>query len=185
MPNHCANSLKITANTPDALALLANIRANIMGMQGFFNLIDPCPKELSETPAKFPKDDKEPENILKYGYANWYEFQVDRWGTKWDAYEIHILEDTGGSLLLSFETAWSPPTGIYETAFEKGFSIEATYVEQGCDFIGFWKDGHDHTDKLSEVVPAFYDDDDGFSYEGLDHYFAAYDIDHTPPHFGG
>jgi hypothetical protein len=185
MPNHCANSLKLTATTPEAVALLEQIRANINEEKGFFNLIDPCPEELSETKAGFPRDEKEPENTRKYGYANWYEFQIDRWGTKWDAYEIHIIEDEPQTLVLEFDTAWSPPVGIYRTAEDKGFAIEATYVEQGCDFIGFYRNGHDHTDKLSEVVPAFYDDDEGFSYDQLDHYFTRHQIDHTPPHFGG
>jgi hypothetical protein len=68
---------------------------------------------------------------------------------------------------------------------EKGFQIEATFVEQGCDFIGYWKDGNDHTDTLSAMVPSFYDKDEGLFYDNLEHYFTEFGIDHTPSHFGG
>lgn len=185
MPNHCANSLKITATTPETRQMLDAIRAAIADEKGFFQIIDPCPAELLETRAGYPKDDREPANLKKYGFSNWYDFQVARWGTKWDAYEIDTLADTGDTLTLTFDTAWSPPVGIYQTMHEKGFQIEATFVEQGCDFVGFWKDGNDRTDALSTVAPAFYDDENGFSYDQLEHYFTAHGIDHTPSHFGG
>jgi len=185
MPNHCANSLKITATTPETRQMLDAIRAAIADEKGFFQIIDPCPPELEDTRAGYPKDDREAANLEKYGFAHWYDFQVARWGTKWNAYEIDTLADTGDTLTLTFDTAWSPPVGIYQTMHEKGFQVEATFVEQGCDFIGFWRDGNDHTDALSRVVPAFYDDDEGFSYDQLDHYFTRHHIDHAPSHFGG
>ncbi len=185
MPNHCANSLKLTATTPDNRELLAKIRAAIADDRGFFHLVIPCPPELEDTPAKFPADEREAENLEKFGFKNWYEFQVARWGTKWNAYEIHTLDDEPDTLTIQFDTAWSPPVGIYQMMHEKGFKVEATYCEQGCDFIGFWKDGNDHTDALSTVAPAFYDDENGFSYDQLDSYFTAHGIDHTPAHFGG
>ncbi len=185
MPNHCANSLKITATTPETRKMLDAIRAAIADEKGFFQIIDPCPPELEDTRAGYPKDDREATNLEKYGFAHWYDFQVARWGTKWNAYEINKLADTDDTLLIEFDTAWSPPIGIYQTMHEKGFKVEATFVEQGCDFVGYWKDGHDHTDNLSKVSPAFYDDDAGFSYDELEHYFTAHGIDHTPPHFGG
>jgi hypothetical protein len=185
MPNHCANSLKITATSFETRELLDAIRAEIAEENGFFDLVIPCPEELKDTPAKFPADDREAANLEKFGFTNWYDFQVTRWGTKWDAYEVHALDDEADTLTLQFDTAWSPPVGIYQALHAMGFHVEATYVEQGCDFIGYWKDGNDHTDNLSAVVPAFYDDENGFSYDQLEHYFTARHIDHTPSHFGG
>ena len=187
MPNHCANSLKLTANTPEALKLLDAIRAEITAGRGFFHAIDPCPEELQETRAGFPRDDREAANIKKYGFAHWYDFQVARWGTKWNAYEIHTLADEKNTLMLEFETAWSPPTGIYETLHARGFDVEATYCEQGCDFVGYWKNGTDHTDKLSAAVPQVYQDHEETinAYEPLENYFTAQGINHFPPHFGG
>ena len=186
MPNYCANSLKLTATTPANRELLAKIRAHLGSDEvGIFQLIDPTPAELLDTRAGYPKDDREPANIEKFGYANWYDFQVARWGTKWDAHEITLINETPDTLLIEFDTAWSPPVGIYQTLHSMGFEVEATYCEQGCNFVGYWIDGNDHTDELSKVVPAFYDDENGFSFDQLEHYFARHCIDHTPPHFGG
>lgn len=187
MPNHCANSLKITANTPEALKLLDAIRAEIAAGRGFFHVVDPCPAELMDTSKGYPKDPREAANIKKYGFPTWYEFNTTRWGTKWNAYEIHTLADEKNTLLLEFDTAWSPPTGIYATLYSKGFEVEATYCEGGCDFVGWWRNGTDNTEKLSEVVPQVNEDHEETinAYEPLEDYFTAEGINHFPPHFGG
>ena len=31
------------------------------------------------------------ENIAKYGYKDWYDWSIDNWGTKWNAYEFSIV----------------------------------------------------------------------------------------------
>lgn len=189
MPNHCANTLKITAHTPEQLALLADIRHQLtLEEKHIFNTIYPCPAELMDTRAGFPKDPQEPDNIEKYGYAHWYDFCVAEWGTKWDAYEVDLLSDTGNSLTISFDTAWSPPTGIYATLLTKGFSVEATFVEQGCDFIGYWVNGHDHTESLSALTGEAQDEDEDSYCEDLidlPDYFAGHGLTHSPAHFGG
>lgn len=185
MPNHCANSLKLTANTPEALKLLDAIRAEIAAGRGFFHVIDPCPEELENTRAGYPKDEREAANIEKYGFAHWYDFQVARWGTKWNAYEITLLIDKPDTLLIDFDTAWSPPEGIYRTLHAQGFDVEATFCESGADYIGYWKNGTDQTDALSVAVPQVFDDEAGNAYDQMTDYFAAHNIDHTPPHFGG
>ena len=185
MPNHCANSLKLTANTPEARELLATIRAEIEAGRGFFHVVDPCPEELENTRKGYPKDDREAANIEKFGFATWYEFNTTRWGTKWDAYEITTLSDTGNTLTLNFDTAWSPPVGIYATLYARGFDVQATYCEAGCDFIGWWQNGTDNTDALSVAVPDICEDDSGNAYDQLEDYFTAHNIDHTPAHFGG
>lgn len=185
MPNHCANSLKLTANTPEALKLLDAIRAEIAAERGFFHVIDPCPAELMDTNKGYPKDPREAANVEKFGFPTWYEFNTTRWGTKWNAYEVDTLADKGNTLTLSFETAWSPPTALYQTMTEKGFDVEATYCEAGCDFIGYWKDGKEHTTALSVAVPAVFDDEAGTAFEALEDYFTAHGIDHAPAHFGG
>jgi hypothetical protein len=141
------------------------------------------------TTASFSPDDAHDTNREKYGHAHWYDFCVSEWGTKWDAYEIDILEDTTSSLTISFNTAWAPPTGIYAVLMTKGFSVEATFVEQGCDFIGYWVDGHDHTEKLSDLVGEREEEEEDDSYLedlfDLPDYFAGHGLTHSPAHFGG
>lgn len=47
----------------------------------------------------------------KYGASNWYDWQIAKWGTKWGAYETKVQELGGGGcpVLISFQSAWSPP----------------------------------------------------------------------------
>lgn len=45
------------------------------------------------------------ELIEKYGYADWYGWQLSNWGTKWNAYSQSIGEDGE----ITFQTAWSTP----------------------------------------------------------------------------
>lgn len=40
----------------------------------------------------------------KCGYISWYDWSVSNWGTKWNAYEVEIID--GG---VKFQTAWSAP----------------------------------------------------------------------------
>ena len=48
-------------------------------------------------------------NIMKYGYATWYGWCCDNWGTKWNAYDFTQLNDD----CIEFNTAWNIPEEIY------------------------------------------------------------------------
>ena len=45
------------------------------------------------------------ENIENYGAANWYDWCIRNWGTKWNAYDCAPVDPD--SCMLSFCTAWS------------------------------------------------------------------------------
>ena len=44
---------------------------------------------------------------------------------------------------MSFDTAWSPPIGLYERLQVLGFYVRASYFEPGMGFAGRWIDGDD------------------------------------------
>lgn len=47
--------------------------------------------------------------------ANWYQWNVANWGTKWDACEPYVApRETGEALVYEFRTAWSPPVPVFE-----------------------------------------------------------------------
>jgi len=48
-------------------------------------------------------------NILTYGCDTWYDWCCENWGTKWNACEVYVDEDS-----ISFQTAWSVPDPILE-----------------------------------------------------------------------
>lgn len=73
----------------------------------------------------------------KFGADNWYDWQTNNWGTKWDA----DAENEGYSekeLLYNFDTAWSPPTDWLEKVCEMFPKLEFTlnYEEGGMGFKG-------------------------------------------------
>ena len=52
------------------------------------------------------------ENIKKYGYKDWYDWNRNNWGTKWDAMEVSVdADDT--TISLDFQTAWSTPEPVF------------------------------------------------------------------------
>lgn len=61
------------------------------------------------------------------------------WGTKWDVSELSDSNrDSDNEISLFFDTAWSPPSGFYATMAEKGYTIDASFLEEGIGFVGYW-----------------------------------------------
>lgn len=50
------------------------------------------------------------DNLLKYGATTWYDWCVNNWGTKWNAYDQYTGQDDG----FQFSTAWSAPHPVLE-----------------------------------------------------------------------
>ena len=42
-------------------------------------------------------------------------------------HDIHWVDDR--TVVMSFDTAWSPPIGVYEAMVEQGWAVSATYFE--------------------------------------------------------
>ena len=151
MPNWCNNSVEIYHADP---AMIERVRKGFDD-GGLFSELLPCPQELtdtvSDTVSGFMGEDKQAAheaqqkaNLEKYGYANWYDYCVNEWGTKWDVgADGNPAQDIPGGLMLGFDSAWSPPIGAYEKLTEQGFRIRAMYYEPGMAFAGVWEEGQD------------------------------------------
>lgn len=84
----------------------------------------------------------------------WYNWCVNNWGTKWDIgadigtdhEERYGLKATrvDNEVCCTFDSAWSPPVGLYDKLFELGYDVKATYWEPGMAFCGIWDNGVDH-----------------------------------------
>jgi hypothetical protein len=113
MPNDCYNVIySIEHDNPDVMIRLKNSLKQDPPV--FFAEFLPCPE--NEHPTSY-------------------------WGTKWDVYDVYMLEDNDDVLQISFYTAWSPPLAAYALLKTLGFTIEANFMEYGADFCGYWKDG--------------------------------------------
>jgi hypothetical protein len=153
MPNWCNNVATISHSNPKKIKRLVQAFQGTGLMQEFY----PCPKELLDTRSgAYAKDDPEydrhiqqqADNKAKYGHADWYDWKVDNWGTKWDVSQQHPshvdMSPCGKTVTLSFDTAWSPPINFYEHMIqEHGFRIKAYYFEPGVGFCGRWHNGDD------------------------------------------
>ena len=150
MPNHCQNYLVLSH--PD-VRQIGRAKLAILDDK-FFSEFVPCPDDLlregaashgGPNAAEYEKIRKE--NLAKHGYASWYEWAIATWGTKWDAYDIELIDETydseGGHLTVTFDTAWAPPCNFYTELVEQGFGVDAMYHEFGCAFGGQYVDGTD------------------------------------------
>jgi hypothetical protein len=149
MPNWCNNGVTISHEDPEKIAALAEA----MSKGEFLNHVIPVPEALKETMAgSFGDAEKQAEleaqtarNIEKYGFGNWYDFCVNRWGTKWDVNcsGTISLSECGTIVDAGFDSAWAPPIAVYEALTEQGFNVCAYYYEPGMAFVGKWEDGYD------------------------------------------
>jgi hypothetical protein len=171
MPNWCNNYVKITG-PKQKLKDLSKAASD----ENLLNFMYHRPEELNIVSGRVGSDDspeqKELEknqqaNLENFGHKDWYDWSVANWGTKWEISEFYTNNIEGDTLVLGFDTAWSPPCGAFEhyIANNEDVSINAYYFEPGMDFMGNWYDGSDEclnisdiTDKELETDLSYYDD---------------------------
>ena len=160
MPNWCNNSVEIYHEDP---AMIERVRT-AFNEGALLQEFIPVPTELSEATANFTTNEA---LVAKYGYSSWYDFCVANWGTKWDVgADGQPAQDIEGGLMLSFDSAWSPPTTAYEKLMEQGFTIRAMYCESGMAYAGIWEDGNDDyyeysgmdSTEIAETLPVELDE---------------------------
>ena len=159
MPNYVRHNVVIRGNKEDIARCYEQITK---GEDGFsFNNIIPMPESLHVTSGSISyiaekwakaseqerkeieakKTDKEmaqihqiADNIAKYGYPTWYEWCIDKWGTKWDACEADCdcYEET---ITITFDTAWSTPMPIF-MELSRQYPNLTIYVEYADEDLG-------------------------------------------------
>jgi len=147
VPNWCGNTLTLTHEDTEMI-----VRAKKAFAEG--RLLDefiPVPTGLKDTIS--PNRDGTAEALRQqYGYASWYDFCVNVWGTKWDVGDGQGIQSWDDhELIVYFDSAWSPPVAAYEKLLDLGFTVYATYYESGCAFAGVFEDGADDYYDLSNM----------------------------------
>lgn len=148
MPNHVTNTIEIYVwhdedkeTTDKVLKLLRDEDSE--GEVIDFAKIVPQPDNLFTDNL----GSKEREQCAREGRPNWYDWQCDNWGTKWNAYSQSLLERDTYTVKIQFDTAWSPPTPVIEALEklieetfprEKGYEawVSGAWIEEGYQSAG-------------------------------------------------
>lgn len=130
MPNWCSNTLTLSHTDPKEID-----RAVDAFKKGEF-LATLVPRPVAEE-------------------DNWYEWNVQNWGTKWDVGGTDscdpVVDESGTTAQFGFDSAWAPPVAAYDYLVESGFEITAMYYEPGCAFAGIYNENGDDCYDLTNM----------------------------------
>ena len=146
MPNWCSNEVEIYGEKEDIAKFVEECFTDFKGTPVLdFNKVMPEPDY--DQPQKDGTHNNGVQKELHDVMPDWWNWRNTNWGTKWNLVpdpegNLTGYEVTGQSedfLQLEFETAWSPPAGIYDTIFEKypDLTVSWFYREDGCQLAGW------------------------------------------------
>ena len=150
MPNHCFNKVSIYGSgndTDETRAQIAKIKG-IFEDEAIFTHFIPEP-DWANTPNKDGELPTQPASDNPFHMPffksteraddRWYDWRLQNWDTKWDAYEVSIDDDDPDQLEVSFQTAWCPPDAICHAMREQypDLSVSWFYDEPGCEIAGY------------------------------------------------
>ena len=163
MPNHCHNRVTLYSSgndTDESRAQIQKIKA-IFEDENVFGQIIPEPDWVNE--PLMSKDEKrysfseprgkvgelpqyvdDPFKRLVFKSTGqtddrWYDWRVMNWDTKWDAYDVEVIDEDHDCVEIQFNTAWSPPEAICNQLREDypDIAISWFYDEPGCEIAGY------------------------------------------------
>ena len=162
MPNHCHNRVTFYSSgndTDESRTQIAKIK-QIFEDESCFGQIIPEPDwpntPLTEETAgnwlhskrgevgELPVKKEDPWVTYRFESTDlpddrWYDWRNQNWDTKWDAYDVVVIDDDPDQLEVEFNTAWSPPEAICNELREQypDLSISWFYDEPGCEIAGY------------------------------------------------
>lgn len=139
MPNWCENDLRVTGEASEVERFFESVKSEQSRFD--FNKIKPYPVEFEVMDREHAEKKRERDGFNSGGY----EWRLRNWGTKWNACEVTEVVSIRGGKMVSFSTAWSPPTPLIERAsidWPK-LTFDIRYYEAGIGFKGreTWKAG--------------------------------------------
>ena len=165
MPNHCHNRVTFYPAGDNTEKAIEDIKAikQMFEDENVFTQIIPEPdwlntplmsKDVYEYSFSEPRGQVGELPIVqqdRYGQSTrfpstgcqddrWYNWRVQNWDTKWDAYDVEVVDPDPENLEIEFNTAWSPPEAICNALREKyedTVAISWFYDEPGCEIAGY------------------------------------------------
>lgn len=103
------------------------------------------------------------ENVIRYGYQDWYDWRIENWNTKWEACNTNYYPEDATTIY--FQTAWADVRNLIKelsrkhpkNTFEYNFAEEQMgyycgYVHfkngkalQNCEFKDYSKEAYEHS----------------------------------------
>ena len=71
--------------------------------------------------------------VERFGFADWYGWQINNWGTKWNASSVYWSDDND---FVSFNTAWSTPFDLF-VALSKKYPQATFEIEYADEDFGY------------------------------------------------
>ena len=177
MPNHVKHDITFSGARVAVDAVLGTIRGKTKGDDGEFPAIDfeelvPMPASVRETMGLELTFEQMAE-MRKAGKENWYDWRVDHWGTKWNAFDVSTELDDEDRTILHFSTAWDTPHPILRKLVEicrkNSVTISGLFADEdlgaNCGRIGMdgathVEDGSPLAEEIAEKVWDYDPDDD-------------------------
>ena len=127
-----------------SIIILGHSPKSPLGLSQEYSFSNPRGK-VGECPKMIVDEDKPFRSGLRFESTDvmddrWYNWRVQNWGTKWDAYTMEIDDtDMPHGFEVQFETAWSPPEEVCNAIREQfdDLSISWFYDEPGCEIAGY------------------------------------------------
>ena len=162
MPNHCHNRVTFSRHSDSSVVpeQIEEIKQMFEDENTFTQIIpepdwantplmsSDMPKYDWDTPlgkvGELPQYVEDPWRRLVFkstGKADdrWYDWRVQNWDTKWDAYDVVVTDDDPEQLEIEFNPAWAPPEAICHALRDQypELNVSWFYDEPGCEIAGY------------------------------------------------
>ena len=146
MPNWCSNEVEIYGKEEDIAKFVDECFTDFKDTQ-VLDFAKVMPEPDYDKPKKDGTHNDGVQTEFKWEMPDWWTWRNDNWGTKWNLVPNHdgdltkydVVGQDDGYIQLVFDTAWSPPNGIYEAITEKypDLDINWFYREDGEQMAGW------------------------------------------------
>jgi hypothetical protein len=140
MPNWVENYMEIKGAENTIKEVRARLESGLKDDEFLWGIVHPKDEELEDYNANIGSGGKP-----MLDPTGWYGWNMEHWGTKWDASEIIVeVSEDDSCVGYSFNTAWSPPINAMISLSQQYPDIEISLrflEEQGWGGISVYKGG--------------------------------------------